>query len=373
MNFDFDTIINRKDTNSAKWDAQGGDYLPLWVADMDFAVAAPIREALQKRLEHPFFGYTIPGEGAYEAVIGYYRERYHFEVPKEWIVFIHGVNVGNNIAARALGGTIMVATPMYPHINQKLPQEAGKPVIRVPLKENGGFTFDFRAMERAVNKDVTTFVLCNPHNPVGRVYKREELELLLDFAERHEITIISDEIHSDLVFEGEHIPAFILGERARQRTIVHHSATKTYNLPGLPLAFAVIPNPQLRAQYQAVAATMDAPFSTLSFTALEAAFTKGEPWRQALLQYLKENRNYLTERLGQMEGLHFYPGEATYLAWIDTRGAGIDNPRQFFLKKAGVHFNDGAPFSAKGFIRLNFGCPRSYLEEACNRIEQALK
>lgn len=373
MNFEFDSTIIRKNTDSVKWDGQGGDYLPFWVADMDFAVAPPIVEALQKRLEHPVFGYTKPGEGVYHAVIEYYRKRFSFEIQKEWIVFIQGVNTGNNIASRALGGTIMVNTPMYPHINQKLPLEAGKPIVRIPLKDDeGSLTFDFEAMESAVTEEITTFVLCNPHNPTGHVYTREELERLLDFAERHEITIISDEIHSDLILEGEHIPAFTLGERALERTITHHSATKTYNLPGLPVAFAIIPNPQLRARYKDVAATMTSPLAALSLTALEAAFTKGEPWRRALLLYLQENRNYLAERIGQIEGLHFYPGQATYLAWIDARGTGLSNPQEFFLRQAGIHLNDGASFSANGFVRLNFGCPQTNLKEACDRIEQAL-
>ena len=176
-------------------------------------------------LEHPFFGYTFPGESVYQAVISYYKRRYDFDVKKEWILFNHGVNTGNNIAARALGGTIMVATPMYPHINQKLPQEAGKPVIRVPLKqENGLYTFDFEAMEKAVTQDVTTFVLCNPHNPVGRVFTGKELEELFAFAARHDIVVVADEIHSDLILEGEHIPAITLNEAARQRVILHHSA-----------------------------------------------------------------------------------------------------------------------------------------------------
>lgn len=374
MSFDFDRQIERRNTDCSKWDRQGGDYLPLWVADMDFAVAEPILDAIKTRLQHPVFGYTFPGESLYQAVIHYYKERYGFDVPKEWIVFNHGVNSGNNIAARALGGTIMVATPMYPHINQKLPEESGKKIIRVPLKETeGSFTFDFEALEQAVTEEVTTFVLCNPHNPVGRVYSREELTQLFDFAKRHGIVVISDEIHSDLILEGEHIPAFTLSEEARKRVIVHHSASKTYNLPGLPVAFAIIPDPGLRSRYQQVAATMASPFNVLAFAALEAAFTKGEPWRQALLAYLRENKRYLDERIAQIEGLHIYPSQGTYLAWVDARKTGIKNPWKFFREKAGVNFNDGVPFSAEGFVRVNFGCPRENLKKAFDQVEQALQ
>ena len=183
--------MSRSGNRAAKYDERRknfgtDDVIPLWIADMDLPVAEPVLAALKKRLEHPFFGYTFPGESVYQAVISYYNDRYDFDVKKEWIVFNHGVNTGNNIAARALGGTIMVATPMYPHINQKLPQEAGKPVIRVPLKqENGLYTFDFEAMEKAVTQDVTTFVLCNPHNPVGRAWTKEELEKMGDICLKH--------------------------------------------------------------------------------------------------------------------------------------------------------------------------------------------
>ena len=371
MKYNFDEVIDRSSNRSSKYDERvkkfgTADVIPLWVADMDFPVAEPVLEALKKRLEHPFFGYTFPGESVYQAVISYYKRRYDFDVKKEWILFNHGVNTGNNIAARALGGTIMVATPMYPHINQKLPQEAGKPVIRVPLKqENGLYTFDFEAMEKAVTQDVTTFVLCNPHNPVGRVFTGKELEELFAFAARHDIVVVADEIHSDLILEGEHIPAITLNEAARQRVILHHSASKTYNIPGLPVAFAIIPNEE-------VAATMHAPFDTLSFVALEAAFTKGEEWRQELLEYLRENKKWLDERISRIPGLSICHSEGTYLGWIDARETGLSDPAGFFMKEAGVKFNDGESFSAPGFIRVNFACPRAYLEEAFDKVEKAL-
>lgn len=372
MNFAVE--INRKHTNCEKWDGQGKDYIPLWVADMDFPVAEPIREALARRLEHPVFGYTFPGEEIYDAILRYYRERYRYEIKKEWIVFVQGVNVGNNIAARALGGTIMVATPMYPHINRGLPAEAGKPIIRVPLKEqDGSFTFDFDKMQQAINDQVTTFVLCNPHNPVGRVYTKKELEQLLDFAVKNRIVIVSDEIHSDLILEGQHIPAFTIREDAWKYVIVHHSATKTYNIPGLPVAFAIIPNEEIRERYKREAYRIKAPIGTLSYTALEAAFTKGEPWRQELLAYLRENKRFLDQRVEAIDGLHIYPSQATYLGWIDARETGLANPWEFFREKAGVNFNDGAPFSAEGFVRVNFGCCRSLLEKAFDKVERALK
>ena len=288
MKIDFNRQINRKNTDCSKWDGQGGDYIPLWVADMDFPVAEPVLEALKKRLEHPFFGYTFPGESVYQAVISYYKRRYDFDVKKEWILFNHGVNTGNNIAAR------------------------------------------------------------------------------------HDIVVVADEIHSDLILEGEHIPAITLNEAARQRVILHHSASKTYNIPGLPVAFAIIPNEKLRHKYEEVAATMHAPFDTLSFVALEAAFTKGEEWRQELLEYLRENKKWLDERISRIPGLSICHSEGTYLGWIDARETGLSDPAGFFMKEAGVKFNDGESFSAPGFIRVNFACPRAYLEEAFDKVEKAL-
>ncbi len=382
MAIDFNLVINRRNTNSSKWDRQGGDelwdrqggdYLPLWLADMDFSVAEPILAALRRRLEHPVFGYTFPPESAFQAVIQYYRQRYQAAVPKEWLVWGHGVNMGNNIAARMLGGSLMVCTPLYPHINLRLPWESGLPIVRVPLREEGGrYSFDFAAMEAAVTPAVTTFFLCNPHNPVGRVYTRGELEELLDFAVRHQLVIVADEIHSDLILEGRHIPAFTLGPEAEQRVIVHHSASKTYNLPGLPLSFAVIPNPELRRRYRQLSDSMASPFGVLEFTAVEAAFNHGRAWLQQLLLYLRGNYAYLAQRLSRMPGLKLFPLQGTYLAWVDARGTGLPDPQQFFLQQAGVHFNNGTPFSAPGFIRINFACPRATLAEACDRIEAAL-
>ena len=197
-------------------------------------------------------------------------------------------------------------------------------------------------------------MMCNPHNPVGRVFTGKELEELFAFAARHDIVVVADEIHSDLILEGEHIPAITLNEAARQRVILHHSASKTYNIPGLPVAFAIIPNEKLRHKYEEVAATMHAPFDTLSFVALEAAFTKGEEWRQELLEYLRENKKWLDERISRIPGLSICHSEGTYLGWIDARETGLSDPAGFFMKEAGVKFNDGESFSAPGFIRVNF-------------------
>ena len=206
---------------------------------------------------------------------------------------------------------------------------------------------------------MTTFVLCNPHNPVGRVFTGKELEELFAFAARHDIVVVADEIHSDLILEGEHIPAITLNEAARQRVILHHSASKTYNIPGLPVAFAIIPNEKLRHKYEEVAATMHAPFDTLSFVALEAAFTKGEEWRQELLEYLRENKKWLDERISRIPGLSICHSEGTYLGWIDARETGLSDPAGFFMKEAGVKFNDGESFFCSRFYPCEFRLPQS--------------
>ena len=380
MKIDFNRQINRKNTDCSKWDGQGGDYIPLWVADMDFPVAEPVLEALKKRLEHPFFGYTFPGESVYQAVISYYKRRYDFDVKKEWILFNHGVNTGNNIAARALGGTIMVATPMYPHINQKLPQEAGKPVIRVPLKqENGLYTFDFEAMEKAVTQDVTTFVLCNPHNPAGRVWTKEELLEVAKIAERHELYIISDEIHADFVYGGKHhTPMASVSEYAMEHTITAFAPSKTFNVAGLCQSYVVIPNKKLYNAYDATYNAFDLGDNVFGMTALTAAYTKGEEWLTEMLQYLEANRDFTVEYIREnIPEISVWSPEGTYLLWLDCSKLNLENDElnQFFLEKAKVKMNPGYRFGAQcsTYMRLNIGCPRAQLQEALARIEKAIK
>lgn len=371
--FDFDTPVNRKGTYCEKWDEQGGDFIPLWVADMDFRSPEPILEAVGRRLDHGVFGYTGYDGELKDVVAEYYRKYYDYEIDPEWIVWVPSVMPGANIACRTAGGRILYNTPMYPHI-RRLHEEAHCPCQEIPLCiRDGVYTFDMEAMEAQLEPDVKAFVLCNPHNPVGRVFTKEELERIADFCERHDILLISDEIHSQLIFEGKHTPAFMISEKAKERSITLTSAAKTYNIPAIPFAFAIIPNEEIRKRYLDIAKGLFATPDALTVKAVKAAYTQCDEWREALLAYLKKNRDDLEKRIKEIPGLSVNHNEATYLSWIDARALGIEDPWSFFREKAGVNFSDGADFGCPGFLRLNFGCTNAMLKEALDRVEKALK
>ena len=369
----FDEIVDRRGISAQKWDDQGGEYIPMWVADMDFRIPGPITEALKARIDKGTFGFSYIDDEMYRVISRHYREQYHCEVERDWIVFVPSVMPGANLACRMTGGDIMLNTPMYPHI-RRLPQEAHTGVREVPLKETNGFyEMDFEAMEEACDENVTVFVMSNPHNPVGRVFTREELEQLEEFCRRHHLLMVSDEIHCDLVFEGEHIPYFSLSEEAKQNSITLTSGSKTYKIPAIPYAIAIIPNPELRKRYQDICYGLFSPVSVLGVEALKAGYGRCEEWRRELIDYLRANRDYMEERIAAIDGLSVVHNQATYLAWIDCRKLGVESPQKFFLKEAGVNFNDGADFAEPEFVRINFGCPRSQLKEALDRVEAAVK
>jgi cystathionine beta-lyase len=369
----FDEIIDRKNTACAKWDHQGGDYIPLWIADMDFLAPKPIIEAIEKRLQHRIFGYTRIEDDFTDTIINFYKREYNYTIKKEWIVLVPSVMPGANIACRISRGDIIYSTPIYSHIRE-LPKEARCNVVDVPLKiENKKYTFDFEAMENAITDKVKAFVLCNPHNPVGRVYTYDELIKVVEFCEKHDLLLISDEIHSELIFEGKHIPAFTINEEAKERVITLTSGAKTYNLPGMPQGFAIIPNQKLRYEFLREAEGLFSNPSVLTMEGLKAAYNECGEWKRELIDYLIKNRDYIENRIEKIEGLEINHNEGTYLAWIDARKTGLENPYKFFLDKAGVKFSDGTEFGREGFVRINFACPRATLEQALDKVEKALK
>lgn len=369
---DFDVPINRKGTYCEKWDEQGGDFIPLWVADMDFKSPEPILEAIRTRTNHGVFGYTDYDWELSEIIVGYYRKYYGYEIKPEWIVWVPSVMPGANIASRTAEGKILYNTPMYPHI-RRLSKEAHCAFQEIPLcQKKGKYTFDVEAMEEKLEKDVKAFVLCNPHNPVGRVFTRAELEYIADFCERHDLLLISDEIHSQLIFEGSHIPAFMINENAKNRSITLTSAAKTYNIPAIPFGFAIIPNGEIRRRYKNIARGLFATPNALTAKAIKAAYTQCDEWREELLAYLKENRDYLEKRIESIPGLVVNHNEATYLSWIDATALNLENPWKFFRENAGVNFSDGADFGYPGYLRLNFGCTKGLLERALDKVEEAV-
>ncbi|WOO39867.1 PatB family C-S lyase [Rubellicoccus peritrichatus] len=380
MEYDFDTVLDRSGTGSLKWEKYAGsDVLPLWVADMDFVSAPEIIEALQKRLDHGVMGYTLPPQDTTDAALAYLKNKHGYDAKPEWLFWMHGMVPGLNVAARAFGETgdeILTCTPIYPpFLSAPVWQERKSGTSHLQW-DGKRWTFDFDDLEAKVTPRSRTFYLCNPHNPVGRVYDRDELIKLAEFCERHDLVLLSDEIHCDLILNDvKHICTATLSKEIDERTITFMAPSKTYNVPGLACAFAVIRNPQIRAKFKNAARGLITEVNPFGYAGCAAAYELGEPWRQALLGYLRENRDYLyqfiTERIPEIK---LHPMEATYLAWLNIEGLltiGIDNPHQFFVD-AGVGLSPGKDFADGNYLRLNFGCPRSILETALERMEKAV-
>lgn len=376
--YNFTESPDRGHTGSLKWRKyQGRDILPLWVADMDFLSAPEILDALRRRVDHGVFGYTVPYDEAVEAVRNYLDQRHGTVAGGGELVWLPGLVQGLNLVCRAAGvegDAVMVNTPVYPPF-LSAPVFSGRKRITVDLAERDGrYTFDRAAMQQAVTPETRLFILCNPHNPVGRAFDREELEWLLEFCEQHDLWICSDEIHCDLLLEDvEHVPFLSLGDRAAQRCVTFLSPSKTYNLPGLACAYAVIPNPDIRRAFQNVCRGLITEINCFGYEGLIAAYTHGEPWRRALLPKLRENRNLIASTLAERHPKVKMPRmEATYLAWLDVRAYAIERPSAFF-ESHGVGLSNGIDFGApSGFVRLNFGCPTERLAEGLGRFCRAL-
>jgi cystathionine beta-lyase len=347
----------------------------MWVADMDFASPQPVIDALKARVNHGVFGYTEPYAAVVEAVQNYLLNTHKFECRKEWIVWLPGLVPALNLICKAFEGSVMMNTPIYPPF-LTAPAHADRPQHRVPLSWDGSqWTLDWAAMEEAVEPQTRVFLLCNPHNPVGRVYRRKELEQLAEFALRHDLIIASDEIHCDLILDPglEHIPFLNLAPEVQERTIALYAPSKTYNLPGLACSFAVIPNARLRAAFKRVARGVITEINAMGYTACDAAYRYGAPWLADLIQQLRRNRDFTVSFLSEhTPEITHYPVEATYLSWMDVRTLGLENPAAFF-ESHGIGLSDGAHFGTEGFLRLNFGCPPSLLQEGLNRLKSAVE
>lgn len=381
--FNFDTPPDRRGTDSQKWQKYAGrDVLPLWVADMDFESPPAIVAALQERVRHGIFGYARPVKATVDAVVAAMEERYGWKIEPAWIVWLPGLVVGLNVMAHAFaqpGEEVLTLTPVYQPF-MTAPRNAGRQSVTVPWVLNSGapaWEVDWEALERAVTPQTKLFYLCNPHNPLARVWRRGELERLAEFCARHNLVLCSDEIHCDLILERSlpHVPMAVLSPEIAARTVTLMAPSKTYNVPGLGTSIAIIPDAMRRARFLRATAGIVAEVTCLGFTACEAAYRSSEPWRQALLDTLRGNRDYLLEAVArELPGVRVEaPVEATYLLWLDVGGLGLEQPVAHF-EKFGVGLSDGAIFGApKGtHVRLNFGCPRATLVEAISRLRAAV-
>ena len=378
MNFGFDTAITRRGTGCIKYDRKP-ELDPFWVADMDFASAPAILTALRQRVDHGVFGYAQPHAGLNESITRYLSDRRGVTVPLAEIIHLGGLVPALSLAARAFckeGEAVMTCTPVYPPFIG-VHHDAHVSLITVDhVLTDGRWSFDWEAMEKAVTPETKIFLLCNPQNPLGRVFSAAEVTQLATFCETHDLVLVSDEIHCDLIFDETatpHFSALNLTADLAKRTITLLSPSKTWNIAGLGYAFAVIPDDTVRRKFAASRGHTLSEINALSYYAAESAYRDGEPWRKELMAYLKSNRDTLVDFITtRCPGLTVAAGEATYLAWIDARELGVENPAQHFEEKAGLFLSDGAYFGWPGWIRFNFGCPRARMLEGLEKIAGAL-
>lgn len=378
MKFNFDEIINRKNTDSFKWDFfnDPDTTIPMPVADMDFRSAEPILQALREVTEHGVFGYSIVPDELKDILQERLERLYGWKTEKEWQVWIPGLVPAITATCRAIGeigDAVITSIPVY-HPFHLAPSYVGKKLQTFPLIEvENRWTFDFEALEKAIMEDTKLFMLCNPYNPAGTVFTRTELEKLAEICQSHNLIICSDEIHCDLILDEnkKHIPIASLSQVAEDMTITLLAPSKTFNIAGLGCSVAIIPNPELRQKFNAAKDGFFPPLPRHSMVAAMAAYRDCEDWRLQLIDYLKANHDYMFQELNGYKGLKLFPLEATYLAWIDARETNIEDIQERILK-AGVRLMDGKTFMGEGFLRLNFACPKSVLVEAVKRIKMAL-
>jgi cystathionine beta-lyase len=378
----FDRVVDRRASDSNKWHKFPADVLPLWVADMDFPSPPAVVDALRARVEHGFFGYLREHNELAAVVVERLAKRYGWRVSPEAVVALPGVIAGFNQALRALtspGDGLLVQTPVYPPILRA----AGNHGLRrdehaLTRGADGRYAVDLETFGASFRDRTRAFLLCNPHNPVGRLYGRTELEGMAAACLRRDVAIVADEIHCDLLLDGrQHVPMASLAPEIEQHTITLMAPSKTFNLPGLKCAVGIVPDAELRQRFVAAGADLVPKINLLGYTAAVAAYREADAWLDELLAYLADNRDFLVEQVRtRLPGVAVAPPEATYLAWLDCRGAApaAADPYTFFLERARVALSDGSAFGpgGAGFVRLNFGCPRPLLAHALERMRAAL-
>ena len=387
MHYDFDRIVERRGTNSTKWDQNTlrfgrEDVLPMWVADMDFPCPEPVLAAIKERAEHPTYGYGFPPPSLYEAIINWCQDRYGWKVEKEWILFTAGVvNALYTVveACSRVGDEIIIQSPVYPPFFNAI-RNSGRHVLNSPLvREDDGYRMDWKDLEKKLSsRRVPLMILCSPHNPVGRVWTKEELTRLSDLCLAHDCLLVSDEIHCDLVlWENEHTATAALSPEVQEKTITLGAASKTFNLAGLATSYVIISDPKLREEFARGRAGRNEG-NLFGYIALEAAYRHGGEYLEQLIGYLEGNMTVFAESLKEkFPSLKMTLPEATYLAWVDMRSLGLSpgELQRFMRQEARLALNDGHGYGpgGAGFQRFNLGCARSIVLEAVSRLEQALQ
>lgn len=388
MKYDFDCYVERRGSGSMKWDLLeerfgAGDLAPLWVADMDFRCPPEVCESLNCKVGHGVLGYPTVPDSLFDAVTGWQKKRHGWDVDREWVSWAPGVVAGLAFSLEAYtkpGDGVIIQTPVYPPFHETV-ELSGRRLVKNPLKrENGRYTFDLEQLEKLVTPTCRTLILCSPHNPVMRVWTRDELEALADLAERKDLLVIADEIHQDLVYsDAKHTCFASLSDGAASRSVTFVAPSKTFNVAGLASSVAIIPNPGLKAAFEKVTDAFDLnQLNLMGQAAMETAYAKCGGWKDEMLSYLEGNRDFvetfIREKMPKVKMDH---PEGTYIFWLDFRGYGLsgDALRELLINKAGVALSDGRAFGPEGdgFARLNAGTSRSRLEEGLERIAGALE
>lgn len=385
----FNIVVNRKNTNCLKYDfavrrGRPENVLPLWVADMDFKVAPEITQAIEKRVAHGIFGYSEVKEEYFEAVSAWMEQKHGWHVKEDWLVKTPGVVFALAMAVQAFtepGDAVIIQQPVYYPFSEVI-ADNGRRIVdnTLELKEDGKYHINFEDFEQKVKENhVKLFLLCSPHNPVGRVWTKEELKKIAAICRKYDVIVVSDEIHEDFVFNGKYQVFADLSEDAKNRTITCTAPSKTFNLAGLQVSNIWIANPKLREKFKKqIAAAGYSQLNTLGLTACEAAYRYGGEWHAELLGYLKSNLNFLREFLQtRLPEVKLIEPEGTYLVWLDFGSLGLteEQREELLTKKAGIWLDSGAIFGAagEGFERINIACPRSILKDALERIERAVR
>lgn len=376
MSFDFDKIIDRKATHSFKWDKYSGqDMIPMWVADAEFAPPQAVTDAIIERTQHGILGYTLPYQSLNDSVVNWLDKQYGWQILADWIVWTPGVVPAFNVACKAYcqaGDTVIVQVPNYPPLlkapalNQCERADVGSILV------DGRWQLDMAELEKqAANPRAKLFIMCNPMNPCGSAMTESELKQVAEICQRNNVILCSDEIHCDLILEQgvKHIPAPSI-EQIEDCSIALMAPSKTFNIAGLGASFAVIPDSRVRNQFKNAAMGIVPWVQVLGLVATEAAFNHGGDWHQALLEYLRSNRDYLLREINALKGMRLAKAEATFLAWIDCTDLPVEDVQAFF-EEAGVGPSPGRDFGEPRFARINFACARAQLEQAVERIRKA--
>lgn len=384
---DFDKKLDRKGTYCAKWDCLEkyfgrDDLLPMWVADSDWRTSEAIIHALKERVEHGAFGYTKPGKEHDQAVVDWVRRRYGWRIDPQWIVYTNGITSSLSVAVRTFsdtGDSVVIQPPVYfPFFS--LVENSGRRILENRLEYDGQrYRMDLDDLRQKFSPDedrlanrTSMMILCSPHNPVGRVWSKDELERLVELAIEHDIMVLSDEIFSDYIYRGKHTPFSSLSPEVKSMTMI--TPAKSFNIAGLKMAVMIIPDEHIRKRFENARDLLVKEPNVLALTAMKAAYEKGDEWLDAQIEYLNANRQYALEFVADIPGVDAVDPEGTFLLWLDFRGLGLESDvlNDLLVNQGKVALIDGSKFGGPGFMRLNLACPRDTLKEGLERIKRAV-